>query len=294
MMEVIFSVVVPIVVTASVGFGWTRFGYRLDTKDLAALISDVATPCLIISTFQASRLSFEAFLAVAGATATAIVLFAVLGALVLSLLRLRVRTFLPSIAFPNAGNLGLPLSLYAFGTEGLGYAIAFFSVSSVANFTFGQAIAAGRANWRGLFQLPILYAVAVGIALSVSGVELPLWAKSTFALIGNLTVPLMLLMLGSSLGQLRVASFGRAVIVSFIRVGLGAVVGIGVAAIFDLAGSMRAVFILLSANPVAVFNYLFAQRWDNQPEEVAGVVVLSTLLSILTVPLLLMWLLAAR
>jgi predicted permease len=292
MFEIVFSVVAPILITVSIGFVWTRLGFRLDSKELTALISDVATPCLIIHTFQATRLPFDAFLGIAAAAATAIVLFAAGGALLLRIGGLRIRTFLPSIAFPNAGNLGLPLSLYAFGNEGLGYAIAFFSMSSVANYTLGQAIAAGRANWRGLARLPILYAVAIGILLSFSAIQLPGWAQATVGLIGNMTVPLMLLMLGSSLSLLGVTSLWRATLVSLIRIGLGAAVGIAVAWLFGLTGSMRAVLILQCANPVAVYNYLFAQRWNNQPEEVAGVVVLSTLLSILTIPVLLTWLIA--
>ncbi len=290
MLAVVLSVVLPVVITVAVGFLWTRYGYPLNSKELTALIADVATPCLIVSTFQSSKLSFDAFAAMAGAAVTAIVLFAALGALILKAASLRIRTFLPSIAFPNAGNLGLPLSLYAFGPEGLGYAIAYFSISSVANYTLGQMIAAGQANWRGLARLPILYAVALGIALSFWNVELPQWAGTTIALIGNVTVPLMLLMLGSSLSQLKVASSGRALFVSCVRLGLGAAVGVAVAAALGLSGPLRAVLILQCANPVAVYNYLFAQRWNNEPEEVAGVVVLSTLLSILTIPLLLTWL----
>jgi malate permease and related proteins len=292
MFETVFAVIVPILTTVSIGFAWNRFGYRLDSKELTALIADVATPCLVISTFHSTRLSFDVLLEFAAATGTAIVLFACGGSLLLALFNLRIRTFLPSIAFPNAGNLGLPLALYAFGAEGLGYAIAYFSMSSVANYTLGQAIAAGKANWSALVRLPILYAVAIGVLLSVTGVELPSWAEATVALIGNMTVPLMLLMLGSSLSLLKIASFRRAALVSVIRIGLGAGVGIAVAALFGLAGSMKAVLIMQCANPVAVYNYLFAKRWDNQPEEVAGVVVLSTLLSIVTIPLLLAWLLA--
>jgi malate permease and related proteins len=290
MFAVVLSVVLPVIITVAVGFLWTRFGYPLNSKELTALIADVATPCLIIATFQNSQLSFEAFAAMAGAAAAAIVLFAATGALALWAAGLRIRTFLPSIAFPNAGNLGLPLSLYAFGTEGLGYAIAFFSISSVANYTLGQMIAAGKANWRGLVRLPILYAVAIGIGLSFWRIELPAWAGTTIALIGNVTVPLMLLMLGSSLSRLKVASTGRALFVSCLRIGLGGAIGVAVASALGLSGSLRAVLILQCANPVAVYNYLFAQRWNNDPEEVAGVVVLSTLLSLLTIPLVLAFL----
>ncbi|WP_046866491.1 AEC family transporter [Microvirga massiliensis] len=290
MLLLVISVVLPILITVGIGFVWTRLGYKLDSRDLTALIADVATPCLVISTFQTSRLSFEAFTAMAAAAGTAIACFAGIGALLLWATGLRIRTFLPSISFPNAGNLGLPLSLYAFGPEGLGYAIAFFSISSVANYTLGQAIAAGQANWRGLVRLPLLYAVAIGIALSFWKIELPSPIDKTITLIGNLTVPLMLLMLGASLSRLKVSSFGRATAVSAVRIGGGALVGVLVAMLFDLAGSMKAVLILQSANPVAVYNYLFAQRWNNEPEEVAGVVVLSTVASIVTIPLLLVWL----
>jgi len=293
MLPVLAAAVLPVLITVLVGFVWTRVGFRLDSKELTALIADVATPCLIVSTFLTTRVSFHALAAVAGATATAIVLFAALGALFLWATRLRIRTFLPSLAFPNAGNLGLPLSLYAFGPEGLGYAIAFFSTSSVANYTLGQAIAAGRANWRGLVRQPILYAAALGVMLSYGQVEAPAWLTATISLIGDLTIPLMLLMLGSSLGQLKIASFGRAAVISVVRIVLGALVGIAVAALFGLTGTMRAVLILQCANPVAVYNYLFAQRWNNEPEEVAGVVVLSTLLSLLSIPTLLIWLKAS-
>jgi predicted permease len=288
--EVILSVVLPILITVSIGFAWSRLGYRLDAKELTALVADVATPCLVVSTFQTTRITFDSFVAIAAAAGSAIILFALIGSAILHLTGLRIRTFLPAIAFPNAGNLGLPLALYAFGAEGLGYAIAFFSVSFVANNTLGQLIAVGTANWRGLIRLPILHAVALGIAMSFFELQLPSWAQSTVALIGNVTVPLMLLMLGSSLSRLRVAAFGRAAFVSVLRISLGLVVGIGIATLFGFAGTMKAVLILQCANPVAVFNYLFAQRWNNQPEEVAGVVILSTLLSVLTIPLLLTWL----
>lgn len=293
MTGLVLSIVLPVVLTALVGFAWTRLGYRLASKELSALIAEVATPCLIVSTFQKAQVQPDAFAAMAGAAATAVVLFAAFGAAALTLAGLRLRTFLPSISFPNAGNLGLPVALYAFGTEGLGYAIVFFSVSSVANFTIGQAIAAGQANWRGLVRAPILYAAIIGVTLSGAGITLPVWLGSTIALIGSLTVPLMLLLLGASLSELKVASAGRAAFVSLLRIGLGLGIGVLVAWLFGLTGTMRAVLILQAANPIAVYNYLFAQRWNNQPEEVAGAVVLSTLLAVATIPLLLAWLLAA-
>ena len=287
MFTLVLPIVLPICIIVAIGWGWSRRGGLQNSRDLAAIVSDLATPCLIVWTFQSSKLTFEAFTAMLGATAAAIALFAVIGSATLKLAGLSLRTFLPSIAFPNTGNLGLPIALYGFGQEGLGYAIAYFSISSAANYTLGQAIAAGKAALRGLARLPILYAVAIGIGLSYLRIDLPGWTVNTLQLLGNITVPAMLLLLGASLGQLTVTSFKRAFFVSLVRLGLGAAVGFGVAWAFGLSGTLRAILILQCSNPVAVYNYLFAKRWENEPEAVASVVVISTLLSLLTIPLLL-------
>jgi hypothetical protein len=69
---------------------------------------------------------------------------------------------------------------------------------------------------------------------------------------------------------------------------MGLAVGLGVSMLLGLEGTARGVVILDSAMPVAVFNYLFAQRYNNSPGDVAGMVVVSTALSFLTLPALLL------
>ena len=105
-----------------------------------------------------------------------------------------------------------------------------------------------------------------------------------------MTIPLMLLMLGASLARLQVVMMSRAIALSVLRIGTGAGVGILIASLFDLDVTTRAVLIMQCAMPVAVYNYLFAQRWNNQPEEVASLVVVSTVVSVFSVPALLRFL----
>lgn len=287
MFELILAAVIPVLVTAGLGFWWVRSGRSFDGALITPLVTDIGTPCLIVSTLTRTGLSPHAFALVAACVVTAMVGFAACAALALPLLKLPLRTYLPCIAFPNSGNLGLPVALYAFGQEGLSYAIVFFAINSIGNYTIGQAISAGSANWGAMLRMPIVYAALIGIAGSIAHVEPPLWLANTLSLIGGLSVPLMLLMLGASLARLRVASLGRAVTVSALRIGLGALVGVGVTYLFGLSGIARAALIVQCAMPVAVFNYLFALRWNNRPDEVAGLVVVSTFASIFTVPLLL-------
>jgi malate permease and related proteins len=289
--ETILTAIAPVMLTALIGYFWTRSGRSIEAQGLTQIVTEIGTPCLVFSTFAKMSVPAGAFAVTAAASLTILIGFLIVATLVLKLCGLRLRTYLPSMAFPNTGNLGIPLALYAFGQEGLAYAIVFLCFTSVMNFTIGQAIAAGTMSWRAILKMPIIYAVALGLVVTETGITLPQFLINTIGLLGSLTVPLMLLMLGVSLGSLRVAAFPRAFMLSLLRVGMGAGLGFAVTAFFGLTGAARAAVIMQSSMPAAVFNYLFALRYQNQPEEVAGIVVVSTLVTIATAPALLYFLL---
>jgi len=291
MIDIILGAVVPVLLTAALGYGWTRAGRSFDSTALTLLVTDIGTPSLVFSTFARTSISAGAFAASAAASVIILLGFVIAAAIILRLVGLPLRTYLPSLSFPNTGNLGLPLALYAFGQEGLSYAIVFFTFCSLTNFTAGQAIAAGTVNWRGILRMPIIYAVILGVAASQLDFALPRWLANTVNLLGSITVPLMLLMLGVSLAKLRVAAFPRAFALAMLRIGMGAAIGLAVTSLFGLDGIARAALVQQAAMPVAVFNYLFALRWNNQPEEIAGIVVVSTIAAIFTAPTLLYFIL---
>ena len=291
MIETILTAIAPVMLTALIGYFWTRSGRRIEAQGLTQIVTEIGTPCLVFSTFAKMSVPAGAFAATAAASLTILIGFLIVAALVLKLSGLSLRTYLPSMAFPNTGNLGIPLALYAFGSEGLAYAIVFLCFTSVMNFTLGQAIAAGTMSWRAIAKMPIIYAVMLGLAVTETGIALPQFLGNTISLLGSITVPLMLLMLGVSLGSLRVAAVPRAFLLSLLRIGMGAALGFAVTALFGLHGAARAAIVMQSSMPAAVFNYLFALRWHNNPEEVAGIVVVSTLVTIATAPTLLYFLL---
>ena len=287
MFETIATAIAPVLLTALLGYFWTRHGRHFDSTAMTLLVTDIGTPCLVFSTYAKMTVPPAAFVATSAASVTILACFLGFGALALRVSGLSLRTYLPSMSFPNTGNLGLPLVLYAFGPEGMAFAIVFLTFTSIANFTIGQAIAAGEVNWHGILRMPIIYAVILGTGAAELHIDLPDWLSNTVSLLGSITVPLMLLMLGVSLAQLRVAALPRAFGLSLLRIGMGAGVGFGITALFGLHGPARATLVLQSSMPAAVFNYLFALRWKNQPEEVAGIVVVSTLITIVTAPALL-------
>lgn len=283
----ILSIISPVFICAVIGFLWIRGGYPFDTPFVSRLVTNVGAPCLIFSTFMEIELDMAAFTEMLGAAFLSIVIFGAAGVAVLKGFGLSQRAFLPSQMFPNVGNMGLPLCLLAFGEEGLALGLTYFTVSIVFGFTVGMSISAGSLSLRELGRNPMFYAVLVTMAFVFAGLEAPAWLYNTTNLLGGLTIPLMLIALGVSLASFHIASLKRSVSLSVMRLGLGFTVGLGLATLLGLEGAARGVLILQCSMPVAVFSYLFAVRYDRRPAEVAGTVVISTLLSFLSLPLLL-------
>ncbi|MFO1046996.1 MAG: AEC family transporter [Geminicoccaceae bacterium] len=283
----IVAVMAPVFLIAALGYGWARAELPYSGPFITTFMINVATPCLVFATLLRLRFEADELLRIAGASLACLALAAAVAFTILRLSRQRLRIYLPALIFPNAGNMGMPLCLFAFGEEGLGLAVVFFAVLAVAQFTMGPAIAAGRLDLQQMARTPLVYAVALALLLQLLGLELPRWAANTTRLLGDCAVPLMLLSLGVALARLRIAGLGRAAVMSVLRIAIGFAVGLTVATAFGLEGTIRGVVILESAMPVAVFNYLWAVRYDTAPEEIAGMVLGSTLLSFATLPPLL-------
>lgn len=290
-MLILIPIILPIFIIAGVGYGWTRLGLGFDTGFVTRLVTYVGTPCLIFSAMTDNGLTLEGFRIMAIAALAAMVAFAAVGAVALKVAKMPVRPFLPSLMLPNTGNMGLPISLFAFGETGLALAIAFSTIITVGHFTIGVSLAAGRASGRELLFSPTLYALAAALAFMASGTAPPQWLTNTIGLLAGLTIPLMLISLGVSLGRMRVSNVRRGLFLGIVRVGGGFVVGVALAALLGLDREAAGILVIQCAMPVAVLNYLFAARYDGPAEEVAGTVVFSTLLSFVTLPFLLAYLL---
>ncbi len=274
-------------VIAAVGYFWRRLGRPFDSLFVTELVTLVGAPALIFSTLVELRLEPAILMEMTAAVLLAIGGFVVVGSAALRLAGLPLRVYLPSLVFPNAGNMGLPLCLFAFGQEGLAYGIVFFATASILHFIAAPAIAMGTVDLRRLARLPVVHAVLISAVVLAAGWEVPEWILNTTSLLGDATIPLMLMALGVSLSQLRLTTIPRAAALAVLRLGMGAALGLALGWALDLGPVARGVLLIEATMPAAVFNYLFAQKYDTRPGEVASVILLSTLLSFLTLPLLL-------
>lgn len=294
MLSQLFNIIAPVLLCTLVGYLWGRSAAAYPAEFVTSLIMKVGAPCLVVSVMAQVEVPLADFLNVGLVALVMLAIMLVVGALVLRLLGWPVYLYLPSLAFANSGNMGLPLCLFAFGQEGLALGLAIFVVFMVSQFTLGVFIANPQRSsplegLRNLLTQPVVYGALIALAMLVWQWTLPEWMHHTVDMLGALAIPLMLITLGVSLARLQASLWGRSMVISLMRIGGGLAVALVCVNLFELSGAARGVVLLQGIMPTAVFNYLIALRYGEEGETVAGVVVASTLMAFVAVPLLLWW-----
>ena len=286
----LLSVVAPVFIVALVGLAWARSGAHFDEVSISRLVLNVGIPCLVFRSLTSLDVPPVELARMAGLAAAVMSMFAVGGFAVLKAMKLPAHTYLGPLVFANSGNIGLPICLFAFGDAGLALGMAYFAVSSTCHVVLGGPLFAGSFSLRPFFRSPLTWAVVVTVGVVASGVTVPMWIARTTTLLGDIAIPLMLLTLGVSLSKMHPESLGRSMILSFVRLGLGVSAGLLLTTLLGVDGLTRKVLVLQASMPVGVLNYLFAHRYGRSPEQVASLVLVSTLLSVVSIPVLLAWL----
>ena len=286
MLQQLIAIIAPILICAGLGYAWARRGIDYPVEFVTRAVMNIGAPCLIIASFNESGIDVALLGEITAATLSVMLLVLLASVALIRLLRLETSTFVPSLLFPNTGNMGLPLCLFAFGETGLALGLTVFLVVFTLQMSFGILLVAGHGKFRELLKQPVLWATAIAVAMVLGDWSLPGWLANTTGLLGGFTIPLMLITLGVSLADLEVRNWRHSLWFSVARVMGGFGIGMLVAKLFGLEGVERGALILQASMPVAVFNYLLAVRYGREPGEVAGMVVMSTLLSFLLLPLI--------
>jgi hypothetical protein len=201
-------------------------------------------------------------------------------------MQLPVRAFLTPLMHGNVGNIGLPITLLALGDAGMAYTMAFVVVVLISIFTVGMWIPAGAFSAKKLVTSPIIYAVAISLGLMATGYSLPAPVAKSFDILGGLSIPLMLLTLGHTLAGLRVQSLGRSVVLTMLHLGMAVLIAAVLVWTFGFTGAERGAVILCCLMPSSVATYLFIdQHMPEYGPDVAGFILVSTLATILVLPL---------
>lgn len=287
LLTTVFEIVAPVFLLAGVGFAWVKLGFEYRLEFVTRLGVTLAVPSLIFVALMQTEISGEDLTVF---TLAAIAVHIALAAVFWVFVRvtgLERRTYLAPLIFGNTGNLGLPLCIFAFGQAGLGYAVIFLSVTALFSFTYGIYLVAGRGAFGKVLQEPMVWATLLGALFLWRGWQTPLFLTNTLDLLGQMAVPLMLITVGVAIARLTTRKLRQAIWLSGLKLavcfGLGWVLG----GIFALEPVAFGVLVLQTCTPVAVTSYLLAERFKADADAVAGMVMVSTLLSVAGLPVIL-------
>lgn len=285
----VLSISLPVFALGAIGFAWMRLGLDYPLVFVTRITMTLSVPCLIFVALMETKIAPEALAALSLASLAAYAAIGAVIALVLALAGLAQRTYLVPLIFGNTGNLGLPLALFAFGQSGLELAVVVFAVMAILSFTFGVWLVSGGGSPLKALREPLVWGTSLGALFLWQGWQTPEPLTNTLRLIGQMAIPLMLITLGVAVAQLQIRGLGRAVWLSLFKGALCAAIGWAVARAFGLGPEASAVLIVQLGTPVAVTSYLLAEKYGADSKSVAALVVVSTLLSLIGIPLLLAW-----
>lgn len=287
-MELI-NVIAPVSIIAGLGYVWVLRGIDFPTEFVTHINMNFGAPCLIF----VGILGLGDDIGAAGnfMMASFIAILILLGAAILFafIFKLPKRGYIIAFSSTNSGNMGIPLCLFAFGQAGMSYAIAYFTIAALFQFTVSLYISHGNMNPASLLRITLLWGILGALFFIITDITPPLWLMNTTQLLAGVTIPLMLLTLGASLARLKIINFGKIFAISFSKIAIGMAIGVAVAALFGYEGIQRNVLIMQMSMPVAVFSYLLASKYNRNPEEVASLIFVTTLITIAVVPLMLLF-----
>lgn len=201
--------------------------------------------------------------------------------------------YLP-VVFTNFINIPLPIIFLAFGAEGAAKAILMYIPQGLIMYSLGVYVASGEKDMkqgaRVMLRTPLIYAAILGLALNLLHVPIPSVVVGSVDLLGKAGVPLMLLILGVSIGRFRLTQISLTVAASILRVAGGFAFGLFAVWLLGLVGVTRSVVLFEASMPAAVFVSVLAAKYKNEEELVSSVVLATTLMAIPVIPALLYFL----
>ncbi|MGB7479536.1 MAG: AEC family transporter [Burkholderiaceae bacterium] len=290
--ERILGIILPVFIIIALGFAYARLRGGAAKADMTAvnrISTDILCPLLVFSALAGKDfdLGQNAALLLAGILIS--IGSGVLAWPVARLFGYDVKSFVPPMMYNNCGNMGLPLAVLAFGANGLAPAVALFMASNLVYFTVGiKIIEAGRQRASGsafrFLASPMMLAMIAGMLFAILRLALPGPLFQALKMLGEACIPVMLFSLGVRMRDVSLKSW---------HIGLvGALVcplaGIAIAALLDqwmnLAPAQRGQMYLFAALPPAVFCFMVAEQYQQEPDKVASIVLLGNLLALAFVP----------
>lgn len=280
----IIGIITPVLIISAMGYAYARIS-RPDMTWVNRLSTDLLYPLLIYTAMASKDFHIVTYLPLIGGALLVMAGSGLLAWWIARLLNYNPHAFIPSMVFTNVANMGLPLTLFAFGQEMLPAAVSLFMIFSLVHFTIGIRICAPHASVKGILRGPMLWAMIGGVASSLVGFSLPEWLAASTRMLGDAAIPLGLFTVGVGFASFRVERWSIGLVGAVLCPISGLIIAWPLAQVLGLSKPMQGVLILYSALPPAVMNYIFADRYQQDPGLVSAIVVVGNIASILFVPI---------
>ena len=283
----IFEVIFPVFFVIGVGYYLGKKNPKFDTNFITNFAGNIGTPAMIFYTVTTTGISLSIFTNYFIYALIMIGGFAVIGRIFLFLMKKDLSMELPPLILPNTGNMGIPICLFAYGTQGLGVASAIASVIILFHFTLGIFLAKKKFSLDIVIKSPPVYAIIISVIFLYFQIKTPLFLENTTFLLTYATIFLVLMSLGVALTRFKF-SLKNSITLSLCRVILGPLIALIIIYYFDLSGFAAGVLLIRSAMPSAILNYLVGSMYSPKKvvESIASTIVVSTVASFLTIPII--------
>ena len=284
----LFEVLFPVFFVVGIGYYLGKKNPKIDTKFITNFAANIGTPAMVIYAVTSTGINFEIFRDYFWYYLLAILSFSIVGIINLYLIKTKdIIRELPPLIFPNTGNMGLPICMFAYGSQGLGVSASITSLIILMHFTVGVFLADRKFNLDVIIKNPPFYAIIFSAVVLFYEIEMPVFVINTTEWLMYTTIFLILMSLGIALTRLKVFSFNKALISSFTRMFIGPLIGIGLIWIFNLKGFAAGVLLIQCSMPSAVLNYLVGSIYSPKKvvDSVASTIVVSTIMSFITIPI---------
>lgn len=286
----LLAILFPIFAIVATGFFYGR-KHKPEMAVANRLNMDVFVPAVVFSAMAGKSFEVQAYAPLA---LGALLLLLTCGLMAWPVARLcgtPAKTLVPPMMFNNSGNIGLPLALLAWGEDALPAAVIMFMVENTLHFTLGARLLDPQARLSTLWRVPVVFAAIAGLAVAL--LKIPVWSPALTAIkmLGDVSVPLLLFSLGVRMTEVSFREWKLAVGSALLRPVVGMLLATGIIALLGLSGRNAAMLFVFGALPPAVLNFLFAERYQQEPQRVASIVLIGNLCALLFLPLALAWVL---
>lgn len=257
------------------------------------------SPFLAFRTFYTNELTIDYFYIILFSLLLTIILLVVVWvtSIFMKATRPQLSAMILGGVFMNSGNYGAPVVLFAFGAVGFDYAVVMMVFQSLLMNTVGIFFASiggeERATLRQSFQrvirMPLIYAAILGIGLQLVSVSIPSVLMEGISLVADASIPTVMLVLGMQLAVIsrkRVA-YRYVTAVTVIRMFASPMIAVGILYFMPVNDLLKAVIIVQASMPAAANTTMFALQFGTEPDLVSFTTFITTLLSIITIPIVL-------